>query len=42
MLYRSLLFLSLSYSRSIDLELEDEEQFAEQLKEYYAFGDALR
>ena len=30
------------YSTSVDAMLEDEEQFADQLKEYYAFGDALR
>lgn len=30
------------YSQSIDGLLEDEEQFADQLKEYYAFGDAVR
>jgi sorting nexin-4 len=30
------------YSQSIETYLEDEEQFADQLKEYYAFGDALR
>jgi len=30
------------YSSSIDATLEDEEQFADQLKEYYAFGDSLR
>lgn len=26
----------------MDVLLEDEEQFADQLKEYYAFGDSLR
>jgi len=31
-----------SYAQSIETVLEDEEQFADQLKEYYAFGDALR
>ncbi|CAH1775079.1 unnamed protein product, partial [Owenia fusiformis] len=31
-----------SYSSCIDGILEDEESFADQLKEYYAFGDALR
>ena len=31
-----------SFSTSIDTLLEDEEQFADQLKEYYAFGDSLR
>jgi hypothetical protein len=30
------------YAQSIETVLEDEEQFADQLKEYYAFGDALR
>ena len=31
-----------SYAGAIDSMLDDEEQFADQLKEYYAFGDALR
>jgi len=30
------------YSQSIDATLEEEEQYADQLKEYYAFGDSLR
>ncbi|XP_074653174.1 sorting nexin-4-like isoform X2 [Tubulanus polymorphus] len=30
------------YASSIDSLLEDEEQFADQLKEYYAYSDALR
>ena len=30
------------YAATIDSMLEDEEQFAEHLKEYYTFGDALR
>ena len=30
------------YAKAIDAQLEDEEQFAEQLKEYYYFGDSLR
>ena len=30
------------FSTSVDTLLEDEEQFADQLKEYYAFGDSLR
>lgn len=39
---RDVNFILSSYSQSIDAILEDEEQFADQLKEYYAFGDALR
>ena len=31
-----------SYAQSVEAFLEEEEQFADQLKEYYAFGDALR
>lgn len=30
------------YASSIDSLLEEEEQFADQLKEYYGFGDSLR
>ena len=30
------------FATSIDTLLEDEEQFADQLKEYYSFGDSLR
>ncbi|XP_033732069.1 sorting nexin-4-like isoform X2 [Pecten maximus] len=30
------------FSQSVDSALEDEEQYADQLKEYLAFGDALR
>lgn len=30
------------YSQSIDAILEEEEQYADQLKEYHAFGDSLR
>ena len=30
------------YASCIDPMLEDEEQFADQLKEYYAFGESLR
>ena len=30
------------YAQSIDTSLEEEEQYADQLKEYYAFGDSLR
>ena len=30
------------FASSIDSLLEDEEQFADQLKEYYYYGDALR
>ena len=31
-----------SYAQSVETVLEDDEQFADQLKEYYDFGDALR
>jgi len=31
-----------SYAGSIEAFLEEDEQFADQLKEYYAFGEALR
>jgi len=31
-----------SYAQSIEAFLEEDEQFADQLKEYYAFADALR
>ena len=30
------------YASSVDAALEEEEQYADQLKEYYAFGDSLR
>lgn len=30
------------YASSIDAQLEEEEQYADQLKEYYAFGDSVR
>ncbi|GFS20017.1 sorting nexin-4 [Elysia marginata] len=30
------------YSATIDAELEEEEQYADQLKEYHAFGDSVR
>ena len=30
------------YAQSIDQSLEEEEQYADQLKEYHAFGDSLR
>ena len=31
-----------SYASSIDSQLEEEEQYADQLKEYNAFGDSVR
>lgn len=31
-----------SYAQSVEAFLEEDEQFADQLKEYYAFGEALR
>jgi len=37
-----LYYLYCSYSQSVEAFLEEDEQFADQLKEYYAFGDALR
>ena len=30
------------HATSVEAMLEEEEQFADQLKEYYAFGDSLR
>ncbi len=36
------MFLIFSYASSIDTIIEDEEQFADQLKEYYGFCDSLR
>lgn len=30
------------FASTIDSQLEEEEQYADQLKEYYAFGDSVR
>ena len=36
------IYLCFSYGQTVDSILEEEEQYADQLKEYMAFADSLR